>query len=415
LVTAVHRFSTPVINPGDQLSFEKSFKSCATPHENTRILMLLADGRRQTVKKNMAGVVSHPALSQALKDYIPLINQVLLSCKVQPDVAKLDKSLLFSWCSGIENGKTDKKRNFDSEALMFELALSLATYGLSESNVGHDACAEKDYPQASRQFARTAGVFKYMGSDLLPDWMANANGKQRAEMENESPAETNAGACVALSSLYMAMAQQMAVATVLAKPGAPNYALLGKLCLGVAEDLDSFVSTLRSKSPIHMQRMDPSCFTTMTFSINVQRAASLYFLARSLWTASEYGLAIAAMYEATAAMRTRSSPTGKGLPEIERIGPLQPLAEEVDDFRAHMSALLESWEKDNGTVYFEQVPASVPKVKELKAIQLKKAEEYALEERDPLPMGPKAAAMAANAGGRAERSSGWGWNRKTKA
>ncbi len=86
--------------------------------------------------------------------------------------------------------------------------------------------------------------------------MANANGKQRAEMENESPSETNAGACVALSSLYMAMAQQMAVATVLAKPGAPSYTLRGKLCMGVAEVLDSFVSTLRSKSLIHMQRME---------------------------------------------------------------------------------------------------------------------------------------------------------------
>ncbi len=86
----------------------------------------------------------------------------------------------------------------------------------------------------------------------------------------------------------MAMSQKMAVATVLAKPGAPNYALPGRLCMGVAEDLDS----------------------------------SLYLLARSLWTASEYGLAVAAMYEATAAMRTRSSPTGKGLPEIKRNGSL---------------------------------------------------------------------------------------------
>ncbi len=59
--------------------------------------------------------------------------------------------------------------------------------------------------------------------------MANANGKQCAKMENKSPVKTNAGACVALLSLYMTMAQQMAAATVMAKPGAPNYALMGKL------------------------------------------------------------------------------------------------------------------------------------------------------------------------------------------
>lgn len=83
-----------------------------------------------------------------------------------------------------------------------------------------------------------------------------ANSKQHAEMEKESLAETRVGVCVALTSLYMAMAQQMAVSTILVKPGVPNYALVGKLCLGVAEDLESFVSTMRSKSPTHMSRME---------------------------------------------------------------------------------------------------------------------------------------------------------------
>jgi hypothetical protein len=54
----------------------------------------------------------------------------------------------------------------------------------------------------------------------------------------------------------MAMAQQMAVATVLVKPGAPNYALVGKLCAGIADDLESFIATLRSKSPTHMARIE---------------------------------------------------------------------------------------------------------------------------------------------------------------
>jgi len=192
---------------------------------------------------------------------------------------------------------------------------------------------------------------------------------------------------VAFTSLFMGMAQQMAVATILVKPGVPNYALVGKLCSGVAEDLDKFVSTLRSKSPVHMSRMDPSFLTLITFSINVQRAISLYFLARSLWSASEYGVAIAALSEATVAMRTRTSPTGRGLPEIEGNGPLQSLVAEINSFRLHMNALLKSWEKDNSLVYFDKVPPSVPSNKALKAIQLKKVVEYHLEIRDPLPLG----------------------------
>ncbi len=101
----------------------------------------------------------------------------------------------------------------------------------------------------------------------------------------------------------------------------------------------------------------------------------------------EYGLAIAALSEATVAMRTRSSPTGRGIPEIDQRGPLQSLVSEIDDFRQHMAALLKSWERDNSLVYFDKVPPSVPSNKALKAIQMNKMEEFVLEVRDPLPLG----------------------------
>lgn len=149
-----------------------------------------------------------------------------------------------------------------------------------------------------------------MGETLLPDWMAKS--KQHAEMEKESLAETRVGVSVALASLHMAMSQQMAIATILVKPDEPNYSLLGKLCLGVAVELESFVSTMRSKSAVHMARMESGFLTFVTFQINVQRALGMYFLSRSLWNASEYGVAIAALSEANVAMRTRTTPTGRG-------------------------------------------------------------------------------------------------------
>ncbi len=335
----------------------------------------------------------------------------------------------FSWHSGIENHREKQKLFFISEALMFELVLSVATYALSESNIGCDACVSGNFPEASRQFSKTAGIFQYLSEDLLPNWMAKS--KQHAEMEKESLAETRVGVCVAFTSLYMAMSQQMAVATILIKPGVPNYSLVGKLCLGIAEEFETFVSTLRSKSPMHLDRIDPAFLTLITFCINVQRALSLYFLARSLWIASEYGVAIAALDEATIAMRVRTSPEKRGLPEMEEKGPLSALVGEVNGFRLHMSTLMKSWERDNLLVYFDkvskrewvgcvvlfvmpnakisvilclrisciiyptihpsihamQVPPSVPSEKALKAIQLKKAEQYILEMRDPLPLG----------------------------
>ncbi|KAL7537434.1 hypothetical protein ACHAWF_005762, partial [Thalassiosira exigua] len=406
LASAVHRFAIPLINPDDQLSFVESFKTATEGHADTLDAMRKADGRREGVKKNMAASeLNHAALSAELKEYIPMVNQILLSCKFQPEVARLDKRLFFSWRSGLEyaaNTKAKKKAYFDSEALMFELVLSMATYALSESNVGCDSCVEGDFPNASRQFARTAGLFQHLGDELLPNWMANS--KQHAEMEAESLAETRVGVCAAFAKLFQAMAQQMAVATVLVKPGVPNYALVGKLCVGIADDLDAFVSALRSKAPVHMARLDPSFLTLTTFSVNVQRAVSLYFLARSLWAGCEYGVAIAALSEATVAMRNRTTPTGRGLPEIDPRGPLQSLVSEINGFRTHMAGLLQAWEKDNSLVYFDRVPPSVPADKALKAIHLKKSEEYVLEVRDPLPLG----AQAEPAGGVREPSTGSG-------
>jgi len=193
---------------------------------------------------------------------------------------------------------------------MFELVLSIATYALSESNIGCDSCVDGDFPKASRQFAKTAGIVQYLGEDVLPNWMANS--AQHAELENETLAETRVGVCLAMQHLYMAMAQQMAVATVLAKPGTPNYSLLGKLSSGIAVELETFVTTFRSKSPVHLSRIDSAFLTLITFLINIQQSLSLYFLGRSLWLDSEYGVAIAAISEATVAARTRTTPTGRG-------------------------------------------------------------------------------------------------------
>ncbi len=97
---------------------------------------------------------------------------------------------------------------------MFELVLSISTYALSEANLGCDACMDGDFPAAARDFARTAGIFKYLGDDLLPSWMAKS--QQHAKMENEALAETRVGVCVACTSLFTAMAQQMAVGEFLA-------------------------------------------------------------------------------------------------------------------------------------------------------------------------------------------------------
>src|SRR5210317_2150391 len=75
-------FYQPFINPKDQISFEDSFNTCSKSHSNTIAALQLADNRRREIKAAMAsGKVIHSSLSQSLKEYIPVINQILLSCK----------------------------------------------------------------------------------------------------------------------------------------------------------------------------------------------------------------------------------------------------------------------------------------------------------------------------------------------
>lgn len=193
---------------------------------------------------------------------------------------------------------------------MFELVLSLTTYALCESNLACDLSVGGDFAQSLKKLTKATGIFQFLGETLLPDWMAKS--KQHAELEKESLAETRVGVSVAFTSLHMAMSQQMAIATILVKPVEPNYSLLGKLCLGVAVELESFVSTMRSMSALHMARMESGFLTFITFQINVQRGLGLYFLSRNLWNSGEHGVAIAALSESTVAMRTRTSPTGRG-------------------------------------------------------------------------------------------------------
>ena len=58
--------------------------------------------------------------------------------------------------SGIECNKSKKLKYFDSEALMFELVLSIAAYGLCESNLGCDLSVSGDFVQALKKFTKVS-------------------------------------------------------------------------------------------------------------------------------------------------------------------------------------------------------------------------------------------------------------------
>jgi hypothetical protein len=232
------------------------------------------------------------------------------------------------------------------------------------------------------RYAAAAGIFEFLSDDHLPKWAARGAQVDEAALPVECCIETAKG----LSMLFKANGQQMAVATVLIKPGTPNFSLLAKLCLGIVEQLEGFIAWMRDNAFKQMTRIEKDFFTLVTFQIHLQKSLSLYFHARGLWEQNqEYGLAIAFLSEATVAIRTRASEASNGIPDVARIPTLRALKKDLDDLRAHMALLLQTWEKDNSSVYFEAVPRSVPADKKLeKGVSIGKVDKYRVKDADPV-------------------------------
>lgn len=381
LVSTVLRFRIPTVGPaGRDSSFVNSMRTVGT-HEKTQAVLKKADtARKYLVKVVAADPVPHKTTILAAQKYIPLMNQILLTCRVQPEAARLDERLYFEWRSGIENGKSF----FKSEAMMYEVVMVVAVEAMSTAGLGCDLCTEGDFAGASREFKKAAGIFEYMNSSLLPNWIARGTDVVQQSM----PAEASLGVTLAFKTLFSAIGQQMAVATVLMKPGTPNYSLVAKLCLGIADYFEVFVDTLRSKAPLVQEKMDEHFFTLVTFQIQLQKALTSYFMARNIWDSNgDYGLAITMMNEAREMLKTRDSPTSSGLPKISAKSPLKALEADLSAVKIHITDVLRSWEKDNSTIYFSKVLSKVPEESRLTiGVQIIKPEPYVLAEPDPLPL-----------------------------
>lgn len=286
--------------------------------------------------------------------------------------------LVFEWVSGVENSQAP----FKSEAIMYDLVMCIVCEGLGKAGVATETSVAGEFAAASREYAAAAGIFSFLADDHLPKWVSRGS----KTSEDDLPVECCVATAKGLSMLFKANGQQMAVATVLIKPGTPNYSLLAKLCLGIVEQLEGFVNHMRENGFKQMTRIEKDFFTLVTFQIQLQKGLSLYFQARSLFEQEqEYGLGIGILSEATLELKTGESASGKGMPDVSKIPALRALQKDLIDLRGHMNLLLKTWEKDNSSVYFEPVPQVVPADKRLnKGIQLNKEEKYRVNDVEPL-------------------------------
>jgi hypothetical protein len=374
LACVVHRFRVP--NIARKVSFAKSFKSVGQ-HSKTRKLVLNADDARGRLEDALsAKKISSERVSSDAKRYLPMIGQILLSCKVQPEMARLDEKLVFEWQSGIEF----KPETFKTEAIMYDLVMTIVCEGLGRAAAATENSVAGNFKEASRDYAAAAGIFQCLADDHLPKWLSKGS---KVDDKN-LPSECHGPMAKALKELFMANGQQMAIATVLMRPGKPNYALLAKLCLGVADQLEAFVSMLRKESFDQMSRMDKDFFTLITLQINIQKSLSLYFQGRDAWDKDLHGLGIALVSEATVALRIRENTAAAGVPDVKQTPALVPLDKDIKDLRNHMKMVLHKFEKDNSSVFFSPVPHHVPASSKLQeGLQMKKTQPYTVEEVEP--------------------------------
>lgn len=285
--------------------------------------------------------------------------------------------LVFEWMSGIEQDQ----KVYKSEAIMYDLVMCVICEGLGKAGAATEASVAGEFAVANREYAAAAGIFQFLAEDHLPKWTARGSHSDDTEL----PIECNAATAEGLRILFQANGQQMAVASVLIKPGTPNYSLVAKLCLGTVEMLEEFVTHMRDNAFRMMARMDKDFFTLVTFQIQLQKALSLYFYGRALWDKTEYGLSIAFLSEATVALQTRASAASVGVPDVSKIPSLRALITDLTDLRAHMALVLKTWEKDNSHVYFEKVPRSVPEDKKLeKGVRISRVEKFKISTVEPL-------------------------------
>jgi len=392
LASAVYVLPCPLIHKPMDFSFTESFNTATRDHVKSAALMRSADTSRRkladalenlrSVSPSVTGSKHQNAIMYA-KEYYPQINQILFSCKVQPEMAVLNKKIDFQWTSGVEITKTVKS----NDALMFDLVMSISSLGLGHAGSATDESVAGNFPPAAKAFNVAAGIMSFLHNDLLPKWVSVGSDMEISQL----PMEAVGICCDALHILFLAYAQQMAIGTALMKPETINFSLISKLCFGVSTQLNEFVEKMRTHAAQQYARLNPNLIVFITFQINFQESLTNYFFARLVWSKGKYGVAIAILQKAVSLAETRRSATSKGLPDpSDPKSSVKAVENDVKDYRNHLQKLLGEWEKDNRLVYFEKVPTQLkPEESISKGIVMKKPETFTLEDPVPVQLGPQ--------------------------
>mmetsp|Transcript_2757 Transcript_2757/g.5049 ORF Transcript_2757/g.5049 Transcript_2757/m.5049 type:complete len:449 (+) Transcript_2757:42-1388(+) len=395
LATSLHQYNAGSIDSANKLTFSKSFKSSGMHHPATSSLLRTLDSNRVDLATSLTSKDAAGVEGNATR-YLPSIRRLLLSCEVQPDTAVLDTKLNFQWRGALEGdgpgGTCGKVRS--SQALMFEVSMTISSIAIAHASLGCSSSQTGDFASSVTNFKKAASIMDYMHTKHLPQWVSLGS----STSEGDLPIECTSGGCAGFSRVFLAHAQQMAIAKAL-QGDTINFGLVAKLCKGVQGEIDEFVKMLRKDAAVHYCRLPPPYLKYIAFQIALQEALTMYFNARATWNkGSEFGLALAMMYDARSMLEVRASVTSRGIPEdIENSNSaLYVLRGELVNFRSHVDKIVEGWKRDVDTVYFDKIPNTVPVASVLKkGMVMMKVEPWShssLGDPEPVPLSVQAPA-----------------------
>lgn len=287
--------------------------------------------------------------------------------------------LVFEWTSSLEvEAKRGKKQAFyKSEAMMYDMVMAIACQAFAEAHLANAEAKAERFVDATKHYKAASGVMSFLANEQLPKWAGQGNNV----FDHNLPCETSIEVCEAFAQMFLAMAQQMAVATVLRKPGESNVGLLAKLSLGVAEKFEECLAILRSKANKHLPRIDPSIISYVEKQSKLHRSLSEYYQARAMWDKILLGELLTGYGTAIVMLRESIDVLG-GLPKNSST------KSELSILLKHLRVVLASWEKDNNTIYFEQPPKCVPEGQKLsQGTFMVRPEEYIFVENvAPVPL-----------------------------
>jgi len=182
LLSALHAYAMPRVIDSSKVSFQRSFKTCGS-HSKTAALLRKTDERRVDMCCSLTGAkgkMNGGETVRAVEAYLPLIRSILLSCEVQPDDALLDEKLNFNWQSSMEKSKARS-----SEALMYEVSMALASKAFGHVTTGCDSSVDGNFDGAAKEFKDAAGVFDYLATKHLSQWVSLGSSVQTIDLPCE--------------------------------------------------------------------------------------------------------------------------------------------------------------------------------------------------------------------------------------